>query len=176
MKVKQNIGIINALIRITVGFTVLTWCTAKLVKKPWRESYLLMAMLGAMKIGEGILRYCPVTAMFDNNNEASHDSKQGKKHTPGDGLQEMMKNITNSGSQNFAQKNPGNQNAGGNGQSGNQNGQGFTQGHNQSGHQSSQSFSQDHKQSSGKNEPDIENIKDLQGLEEILHKPSGGNQ
>ena len=56
---------INALIRITVGFTILAWSTSKLVKRPWRDSYLVMAMIGAMKVGEGILRYCPITALFE---------------------------------------------------------------------------------------------------------------
>ncbi|WP_335869415.1 YgaP family membrane protein [Bacillus sp. 2205SS5-2] len=67
MKVSPNIGIINALIRITTGFTILAWSTAKLSKKPWRESYLLVAMVAGMKIGEGILRYCPLTALFEKS-------------------------------------------------------------------------------------------------------------
>jgi hypothetical protein len=77
MKVTQNIGIVNALIRITVGFTVLSWATAKLVKMPWRDSYLWMALLGGMKVGEGILRFCPITAMFENQNSES-GPKEGK--------------------------------------------------------------------------------------------------
>lgn len=64
MQVKQNIGIINALVRITCGLTILAWSTAKMVKNPWRDSYLVMALLAAMKVGEGIVRYCPVTAVF----------------------------------------------------------------------------------------------------------------
>ncbi|MGY3717694.1 YgaP family membrane protein [Sutcliffiella cohnii] len=62
---RPNIGIINALIRITCGFTVLAWVTSKLVKRPFRDSYLVVAFLAAMKIGEGILRYCPLTALYD---------------------------------------------------------------------------------------------------------------
>ncbi|NMH67434.1 DUF2892 domain-containing protein [Bacillus sp. RO3] len=65
MKVSSNIGIINSLIRITVGFTILAWSTSRLSRRPWRDSYLVMAMIGAMKVGEGILRYCPVTALFE---------------------------------------------------------------------------------------------------------------
>lgn len=78
MKVTQNIGIVNALIRITVGFTVLSWATAKLVKMPWRDSYLWMALLGGMKVGEGILRFCPITAMFENQDSADNGAKEGK--------------------------------------------------------------------------------------------------
>jgi Protein of unknown function (DUF2892) len=69
MKVQQNIGIVNALIRITCGFTLLSWVTAKLVKRPWQDSYLLIAFLSAMKIAEGIVRFCPVTALFEEGQE-----------------------------------------------------------------------------------------------------------
>ncbi|WP_108672456.1 YgaP family membrane protein [Peribacillus acanthi] len=71
MNVKSNIGIVNALVRITVGFTLLSWATAKMVKRPYKESYILVAMMGAMKIGEGILRYCPLTQLYENSNQVS---------------------------------------------------------------------------------------------------------
>ncbi|MGD6854948.1 YgaP family membrane protein [Bacillus infantis] len=84
MKIKQNIGILNALIRITIGLTVLSWSTAKLVKTPWRDSYLVMAMLGAMKVAEGIVRYCPVTAMLDRGqgmmNDGGRKDQTEQKH------------------------------------------------------------------------------------------------
>lgn len=66
MQITKNIGIINALIRITLGFTILAWSTAKMVKFPWRDSYLFVALCGAMKVAEGIVRFCPVTALFEN--------------------------------------------------------------------------------------------------------------
>lgn len=69
MKIRPNIGIINSLIRITIGFTVLSWSTAKLVKHPWRDSYIFMAMLAGMKIAEGILRFCPITELFERGQE-----------------------------------------------------------------------------------------------------------
>ena len=62
---RPNIGMINALIRITCGFTILAWATAKLVKKPWCNSYLVVAMLGGMKVGEGITRFCPLTELYN---------------------------------------------------------------------------------------------------------------
>ncbi len=58
---KQNIGIINALIRITVGITMVSLAASKLVRRPWCSSAKFTAFLGAMKIAEGILRFCPVT-------------------------------------------------------------------------------------------------------------------
>jgi hypothetical protein len=65
VNVKQNINIVNALIRITLGLTVVAWSTAKIVKRPWRDSYLIMTMLGAMKVAEGILRFCPLTLLYE---------------------------------------------------------------------------------------------------------------
>ncbi|MFV8828677.1 DUF2892 domain-containing protein [Alkalihalobacterium sp. APHAB7] len=62
---KPNIGMINAFVRITCGFTVLAWATAKLVKKPYRSMPLFVAMMGAMKVAEGFTRFCPLTYMFE---------------------------------------------------------------------------------------------------------------
>lgn len=69
MNITKNIGILNALIRITIGLTVLSWSTAKMVKFPWRDSYLFIAICGAMKVAEGIVRFCPVTALFEKYQE-----------------------------------------------------------------------------------------------------------
>lgn len=65
MKVKPNINMVNALIRITFGLTIVAWGTAKMVKHPWRDSYLILTMLGAMKAAEGIVRFCPLTLLYD---------------------------------------------------------------------------------------------------------------
>lgn len=65
---RPNIGIINALIRITCGLSVLAWATSRYCKKPWRDSYFVVIVLAAMKVGEGILRYCPITYLFENSN------------------------------------------------------------------------------------------------------------
>jgi hypothetical protein len=80
MKVTQNIGIINAMIRITCGLTILAWCTSKLVKRPWGCSYMLIAMMGAMKVAEGIVRYCPLTALLQLTDNQSQQNDQNS-HT-----------------------------------------------------------------------------------------------
>jgi hypothetical protein len=69
VNITKNIGILNALIRITLGLTILSWSTAKMVKFPWRDSYLFIAICGAMKVAEGIVRFCPVTALFEKYQE-----------------------------------------------------------------------------------------------------------
>lgn len=65
MKSQSNISIPNALLRITCGFTFLAWSISKMTKKPWRGSYLVIAMFSGMKIGEGILRFCPAVALYE---------------------------------------------------------------------------------------------------------------
>ncbi|EHL78123.1 YgaP family membrane protein [Bacillus smithii] len=80
MKVKQNIGILNALIRITCGLTMLAWGTAKLSKKPWRQSYLFIAFLGAMRVGEGILQYCPLTDLWENGSFMNQQNNQNRQN------------------------------------------------------------------------------------------------
>ena len=72
MKIRTNIGILNALIRITIGLTVLSWSTAKLVKRPYYQSYIWVALCGAMKVAEGIVRYCPVTDLIQNSQVNPH--------------------------------------------------------------------------------------------------------
>ncbi|WP_242223919.1 DUF2892 domain-containing protein [Bacillus cereus group sp. BfR-BA-01380] len=57
---KQNIGTLNALIRITLGFVLLSCSTAKLVRKPWCTWSKIMLWVGAMRIAEGIVRFCPI--------------------------------------------------------------------------------------------------------------------
>ncbi len=79
MNPKQNISLINAMIRITLGFTFLAWSTAKLAKRPNQQSYLWIAMLAGMKIAEGIVRYCPIVALFDNSK--GHTPKKDNEHT-----------------------------------------------------------------------------------------------
>lgn len=76
MEIKQNIGILNALIRITCGLTILAWSTAKMVKRPWRSTFLITAILGAMKVGEGIVRYCPVTSLIQEGMKMVPDKKE----------------------------------------------------------------------------------------------------
>lgn len=80
MKITQNIGILNALIRITCGLTLLSWTTAKMVKQPWRESYWLLALAGAMKVAEGIVRYCPVTALYEKGQNMMENRNQDENN------------------------------------------------------------------------------------------------
>ncbi|PLR99207.1 YgaP family membrane protein [Bacillus sp. T33-2] len=80
MKVKQNIGILNAFIRITIGLAVLSWTTARMAKKPRRGSYKIIALLGGMKVAEGILRYCPLTALYEKGKDMENGEGKAENH------------------------------------------------------------------------------------------------
>ncbi|GEL76684.1 YgaP family membrane protein [Tenuibacillus multivorans] len=73
---KQNIGTINALTRITCGLFFIVFGTVRLIKRPWNQSYWTIVLLSAMKVGEGIVRYCPVTdAVQQRMNQDEHSSQ-----------------------------------------------------------------------------------------------------
>lgn len=89
MNVKPNIGIVNALVRITIGLSVLAWSTAKHTKMPWRDSYVLLGVLGAMKVAEGIVRFCPITALYEreqnlrnNQNQSTNEKSMTEQFLP----------------------------------------------------------------------------------------------
>ncbi|WP_090398810.1 YgaP family membrane protein [Natribacillus halophilus] len=62
----MNISTMNAIIRIACGSTILAWATSKLVRKPLCFTGLVCAMCGGIKIGTGIFRYCPITALVSD--------------------------------------------------------------------------------------------------------------
>lgn len=70
---RPNIGLINALIRIALGITVVSWATAKLVKRPYQSTPLIVSFLGAMKIAEGITRFCPIMYLFGERDYYYYD-------------------------------------------------------------------------------------------------------
>lgn len=76
MHVKKNIGIINALIRITAGLTLLSWYTARLARRPWRRrGYFFIILLAANQVAEGIVRYCPITDLAKKGWAGGFDRK-----------------------------------------------------------------------------------------------------
>lgn len=80
MNPKQNISLVNALIRITCGCTLLALSTSKLSKKRCNYSYLLLALVAGMKIAEGILRFCPIVALYDRKDEIIPSCSKKKEH------------------------------------------------------------------------------------------------
>jgi hypothetical protein len=60
----KNIGTIDALMRITIGLTGVAWGTSRMLRRPNSSTPLLLTMASAMKVAEGVTRFCPLTALF----------------------------------------------------------------------------------------------------------------
>lgn len=78
-KITPNIGLLNSFIRITSGFTMLAWGTSKLIKRPFRNTPLLVIMMGAMKVAEGMTRFCPLTFFIEERLEEMSDETTGNE-------------------------------------------------------------------------------------------------
>jgi tetrahydromethanopterin S-methyltransferase subunit D len=61
---KKNVGRVDAILRITCGLTGLAWSSARMVRHPYRTLPMIGAFLSAMKVAEGITRYCPILDLF----------------------------------------------------------------------------------------------------------------
>ncbi|MFC0469253.1 DUF2892 domain-containing protein [Halalkalibacter kiskunsagensis] len=81
---KPNIGRIDALCRISMGFTVLAWSTAKLVRKPSNNIPLFAAMMGGLKVAEGITRFCPLVYMAEHKMVAMQEHASHEQRCPHD--------------------------------------------------------------------------------------------
>ncbi|MBA2175953.1 DUF2892 domain-containing protein [Halobacillus locisalis] len=62
---KPNIGIMNAMIRITAGFSMLTFLTIRAGRKEDASIHPTWIVMSSLKIAEGIVRYCPLTAAYE---------------------------------------------------------------------------------------------------------------
>lgn len=64
---KKNVGTYDALMRITCGLTGLAWGVAHLVRRPNSSLPFIITLASAMKVAEGITRFCPMLAMMGKN-------------------------------------------------------------------------------------------------------------
>lgn len=70
---KPNIGRIDAFCRITLGLTMLACSTAKFVRKPMGSMPLMGAMIGGMKVAEGVTRFCPLVCLAEQQFDQCQD-------------------------------------------------------------------------------------------------------
>lgn len=63
---KKNIGTYDALIRITFGLVGLAYCIARANRRKYNFPWIIASVF-AMKVGEGILRYCPMLDLLGRN-------------------------------------------------------------------------------------------------------------
>ncbi|WP_035298911.1 DUF2892 domain-containing protein [Brevibacillus thermoruber] len=83
---QKNVGTVDAVIRITVGLLGLAYGVGRMSRRPYRTPWLLMA-LSAMKVAEGVTRFCPMLyAMGVNSRDRA-------------GLQNMLGKVKDMGAQ-----------------------------------------------------------------------------
>jgi hypothetical protein len=80
---KKNVNTLDAYMRITVGLTGVAWGIARMVHQPHRNFPMAVTMLSAMKVAEGITRFCPMLALFNTSSrevaeEAADMANMGK--------------------------------------------------------------------------------------------------
>ncbi|AXF55971.1 YgaP family membrane protein [Salicibibacter kimchii] len=66
---RKNVGTLDAIMRITCGLTGLAWGTSKMSRHYDRTMPMLVSIYSAMKVAEGITRYCPILDMLNVNSE-----------------------------------------------------------------------------------------------------------
>lgn len=64
---QKNVGLCDALCRITFGLAGLAYSIAKVRQNRFQRFPWFLALCSAMKVAEGILRYCPVLAIMGKN-------------------------------------------------------------------------------------------------------------
>ncbi|MFC0559000.1 YgaP family membrane protein [Halalkalibacter alkalisediminis] len=78
---KPNVGRVDALCRISLGFTVLAYSTAKLVRNQNDGMLLFGALCGGMKVAEGITRFCPLTYLAEQKMDTMQEQVQEQNQT-----------------------------------------------------------------------------------------------
>ncbi len=63
---RKNVGTVDATIRIALGLLGLAYGIGRMSRKPHRTPWLLMSM-SAMKVAEGITRFCPMLYALGSN-------------------------------------------------------------------------------------------------------------
>lgn len=59
---KKNVGTVDAMIRLSLGFLAFGWGVSRLSRRG--GGGLFLTFMGAQKIAEGITRFCPLSAMM----------------------------------------------------------------------------------------------------------------
>lgn len=110
MSQTQNISTRNALARLSLGFSMLAYGTAKLSRNPQCNKGRMMVALGAMKAAEGTVKFCPLKAMMQQQgmmgqtgvgpevNKLMKDfAGSGMSGASGAGVGNMMKDLAGQG-------------------------------------------------------------------------------
>lgn len=90
---QKNVGTVDASIRITLGLLGLAYGIGKMSRRPYRTPWLLMAM-SAMKVAEGVTRYCPMLAGMGINTRTENGLAAAKNRIANVGNNFMASQIS----------------------------------------------------------------------------------
>lgn len=73
---KKNVGTLDSMIRITLGLFGLAWSISQMVKRPRRKIPVFIAFQSALKVAEGVTRFCPGLALLGINTLNGEDTER----------------------------------------------------------------------------------------------------
>ncbi|GAB7387764.1 hypothetical protein BSNK01_16010 [Bacillaceae bacterium] len=76
---RKNVGTLDAMLRLIFGFTGLAWGTARMLRFPHRVMPLVVTMLSAMKVAEGLTRWCPMLSVLGFSTRDSDKRKRRQR-------------------------------------------------------------------------------------------------
>lgn len=89
---RKNVGTTDAMIRITGGLLGLAYGAGVMGRRPYRTPWLLMS-LSAMKVAEGVTRFCPMYAAMGIDSRGKTNMMNKIKKA---GVQAVMNQVTGS--------------------------------------------------------------------------------
>lgn len=92
---QRNVGTTDAMIRITGGLLGLAYGIGKMSRRPHNAPWLLMG-LSAMKVAEGVTRFCPMLATMGLSTDKENGMENITDKIRGKGMQAMMNQVTRS--------------------------------------------------------------------------------
>lgn len=85
MNLPQNVGRLDAYLRITFGLSALVWGASRRLGR-WGP---LLTLAGAMKVAEGLTRYCPMLHAVDAMNSRTASREEEQAHQGADAGSEL---------------------------------------------------------------------------------------
>lgn len=90
---KKNVGTYDAFIRISCGLTGLAWGIASLIRRPNGTMPWMVTMASAMKVAEGVTRFCPMLAMLGKESVEGKISLTGTRYKNSAAIDELAQEM-----------------------------------------------------------------------------------
>jgi Protein of unknown function (DUF2892) len=94
---RKNVGTTDAMIRITAGLLGLAYGVGRMSRRPYNTPWLLMS-LSAMKVAEGVTRYCPMYGAMGINSAGNKCDSNVMDKIKNAGMQTVMNRVMGSSS------------------------------------------------------------------------------